>query len=202
MGVDTLNKQLGALREGDEAVAGMLSELDARLSEWLSAMRAGQATVLAGLARVDGPRVEPASTEETASEPALAAPTETSLESGNDVPGPPDAPPPAQSEPRTQRPKGMFETPVPIGPAEPLAEPELPAEPARDGPSSLEEDEALLAQLDEKTASLIRVKRRLSNNSRSVQELLEEIRAEQKPTKPRTKQRSQWWRRTHEQQGG
>jgi hypothetical protein len=60
-----------------------------------------------------------------------------------------------------------------------------------------EEDEALLAELDEKTAMLIQVKRRLSNNTRGVRELLEELKAERKRGEGRTKH-SQWWRPSNE----
>jgi ElaB/YqjD/DUF883 family membrane-anchored ribosome-binding protein len=43
-------------------------------------------------------------------------------------------------------------------------------------PTMTEEDEALLASLDAETANLVRVKRRLAGNRRSVRELLEELR--------------------------
>ena len=46
-------------------------------------------------------------------------------------------------------------------------------------PATTEEDEALLASLDVETANAIRVKRRLTGNRRSVQELLEELRSGQ-----------------------
>ena len=208
MGVDAVDKQLGALREGDEAVANALRELDARLTEWLSAVRAGQAAIVAGL----GGAVEPAEEIEL---PPAASPEDPKADATGEVhehaAGEAGAgegePAVAKADEHSEQPQGarrgrrggLFERPVAPGGADPAEEPEDDAAAA---PGTTEEEEALLAELDEETASAIRVKRRLCNNKRSVQQLLEEIRAEQKAAKGKTPQRTQWWRRSHGQQGG
>lgn len=221
MGANTVDKQLGALREGDEAIAGALSELDTKLTEWLSAMRAGQAALECGLLEESGREGEapaephaPASSQTVAaSEPASTGAGQVPLDGEAGTPSEPDVVAPPVSAARkdtdpdlhrdgTRSGGGMFETPAPTGGNVPANGPEHRAETASDVRPSPEDDEALLAQLDEETASAIRVKRRLSNNQRSVQELLEEIRAEQKPTDGKTQPRTQWWRRANEQQGG
>jgi hypothetical protein len=62
-----------------------------------------------------------------------------------------------------------------------------------------EDDEALLAGLDEETAKLIRVKQRLSGGTQSVRELLEQVQTEHDPKLDKPQQRSRWWRRSNEQ---
>ena len=218
MGADTVEKQLGALREGDETIAGALSELDAKLTEWLSALRAGQAAVVTGLAPpgADAAQTVPggAAASEAASTgagvPVAPAPweAEAGAPSESDVVGQPGA------GAQTPRGSGMFDTPVRGGGGEESES--CKGQSGKDngtgagagqtaaGPSESglgEDDEALLAELDEETASAIRVKRRLSNNQRSVRELLEEIRAERKMVDDQAQPRTQWWRRAHEQQG-
>jgi hypothetical protein len=218
MGADTIDKQLGALREGDESIAGALSELDAKLTEWLSAMRAGQAAIVTGLAPPGTDAAQPvpggAGASEAASTGAGAPPAPTSSEA--DVPTPSESEVVSQpgADTRTRRGSGMFDTPVRFGDGEESGN--CNGQSGKDdgtgagagqiaaGPSELglgEDDEALLAELDEETASAVRVKRRLSNNQRSVRELLEEIRAERKVADDQGRPRTQWWRRAHEQQG-
>lgn len=209
MGVDAVDKQLGALREGDEAVATALRELDAKLTEWLSAVRAGQAAIVAGLGGAAEPADEielpPAACSEDPNADATGEVQEHAAGETGAGEGEPAAANAAEEsdQPRGARPGrrgGLFERPVAPGGADPAQEPEDEA--AAAAPGTTEEEEALLAELDEETASAIRVKRRLCNNRRSVQQLLEEIRAEQKAAKGKTPQRTQWWRRSHGQQGG
>jgi hypothetical protein len=219
MGADTVEKQLGALRDGDETIAGALSELDAKLTEWLSAMRAGQAAIVTGLAPPGTDAAQAVSGGAAASEGASpgadapAAPTPSEAEAG--APTEPEAIAEPETGARTRRGGGIFDTPVRAGGGEESGRGKKERS-GRDngtaagtgqtaaGPSESElgeDDEALLAELDEETASAVRVKRRLSNNQRSVRELLEEIRAERKAGDDRARPRTQWWRRTHEQQG-
>jgi len=205
MGADTIEKQLGALREGDETIAGALSELDAKLTEWLSALRAGQVAVVTGL---EPPGADAAQTVPGGAAASEAASTGAGAPSESEVAGQPGA------GARTRRGSGMFDTPVRVGGGEESGN--CNGQSGKDdgtgagagqiaaGPSELglgEDDEALLAELDEETATAIRVKRRLSNNQRSVRELLEEIRAERKAADDQGRPRTQWWRRAHEQQG-
>jgi hypothetical protein len=92
---------------------------------------------------------------------------------------------------------------VPPAAQVPLVEPvtpsasERPPSPPSPSPST---DETLLQTLDHETAQAIRVRRRLTHDSRSVQQLLEEHRAAQQQQQ-QAKQQSQpaarrgWWRR-------
>jgi hypothetical protein len=70
---------------------------------------------------------------------------------------------------------------------------EEPVDPAA---KDREEDDALLASLDEETAEAIRVMRRLSPVKKRVSELLEEYRATQlaQQSAPKSKKKS-WWTR-------
>lgn len=58
-------------------------------------------------------------------------------------------------------------------------------------PKTSPEDEALLATLDPEVAAAIRVKRRLWNNAKSVQALLDEY----EPSQQEPKRRKRWWKR-------
>ncbi len=175
---EALEKQLSALREGDQVIADKLGELDDQLAAWMTAMRAGQTVIVDGLAdlaaRVTGP-TEPTETRDPEAEPPGDVATDASREAtGQD----------AVDEDPVDDEIGLFESPV------------LPTEqPEPAGLTQQEEDEALLAELDTETATLIRVKRRLSNKPRSVRELLEEIRAEQGRAQTEKKETSRWWRR-------
>lgn len=59
---------------------------------------------------------------------------------------------------------------------------------------AVDEDEALLATLDPETARAIRVMRRLSDNKRSVRDLLAEMEANKTRPKPIETRRKSWWR--------
>jgi len=201
-----LTAWLAAMRDGQEAIIAGLSapravvEPDAATPPEL----APQARDESEAAVQEAPSQEPA-LDDTSSEGAL--PEETS----SDEPPAAEAEPPAESpavdskpacdeEPEpTQQPApggGMFQTTVPIR-GVPKPERPKPADGAEAGGSaSSEEDEALLAELDEETARLIRVKRRLCNNERSVRELLDELQGERESGEPRSQQqqRNRWWR--------
>jgi hypothetical protein len=72
----------------------------------------------------------------------------------------------------------LFEGQVPgLAPEHDRQMPALRPAPEDSVPAMTEEDEALLASLDAETANLVRVKRRLAGNRKSVRELLEELRS-------------------------
>jgi hypothetical protein len=83
----------------------------------------------------------------------------------------------------------------------PLVQPADPS-PAPRPPSPPLTDEALLQTLDRETAQAIRVKRRLCDNGRSVQQLLEEYRAAQAQQQARQQSKPAaqrgWWRRKND----
>ena len=82
-----------------------------------------------------------------------------------------------------------------IPPKPAAVEPEEPP-PVDTQPSEQEEDEALLASLDEETAKAIRVMRRLSPVEKRVSELLEEYRETQATPKPASQSKKKsWWTR-------
>lgn len=181
---------LPELPASTEDIRQALAEVEARLSAWSAAMAAIHAE-FAGTPGAAPPAAEP---------PAIAA---------AEPPAP--APKPAEPEPATAavaaapaETTGLEEPSATMSPEEP-AEParqvksarragrEAPAPPPR--PVISEEDEALLASLDPETAKAIRVMRRLSDQQKSVRELLEEymnIRSSQDPAEQR---RKSWWSR-------
>jgi len=96
---------------------------------------------------------------------------------------------------RAQRPDAKPATDT-ARPPRPEPEPVSAGEPPTPTPG-LPSDEDFLRTLDPETAKAIRVKRRLSNGRRSVQELLEEYRSVQKPEASKPAERRGWWRRKH-----
>ncbi|MBU0637572.1 MAG: hypothetical protein KKB50_01805 [Planctomycetes bacterium] len=196
-----MDKQLATLRDGDDSIAGALAGVETQLAAWLSAMREGQAAIVAGLRPID-PVGEPTVTPVSQAAPP-PTPSDETKEPVTEKPAAVNEPDsvgvsePGQAAPRSSR---LFQTPVPRGggiKADDRA-PEVVA--GADGQPSQEDDEALLAQLDEETASLIRVKRRLGSNKRSVRELLDELRAGHEPGGAKSQQRTRWWRRPNERQ--
>ena len=201
MGADTVDNQLAALRDGDDSIAGALTAVETQLAAWLSAMREGQAAIVAGLRPIDPvgePTVAPVS--QASQPPTLSDETKEPVTEEPAAVNEPDSV--GVSEPGQAAVGGsrLFQTPVPSG-GDVKADDRAPEVVAgADGQPSQEDDEALLAQLDEETASLIRVKRRLGSNKRSVRELLDELRPEHKPGGDKPQQRTRWWRRPHERQ--
>ena len=193
MSADSVNQRLETLREGDQAIVYALSELDTRLAAWVTAMEQGQSLIARGLelksagvaveAEVSAPVVaELVEAASSAAEPETA-------EREEDVAA-------VEFE---ESASGMFQVPKRDHTATESAENEAGAELGEFG---VEDDETLLAQLDEETAKIIRVKRRLCNNQRSVRELLVEYQREERPAKGQAQQRKQWWRLGNERQGG
>ncbi len=98
--------------------------------------------------------------------------------------------------------------PQPAPPTEPTPSPEpidTPAKPAVEPePAAADgaDDEALLAELPPDVANAVRVKRRLTGNRRSLRELIAEVEAARRGTRPREprasrapQRRLQWWSR-------
>ena len=210
MNADTVKIELAALRDGDAAIADALAAVQTKQDLWLSAMRAGQAAILAGLTPADAAG-KPVETARPNSKPRPPATPVQGL--GTDSPRPPVTPeddlhesvpvsaqPDREPEPSApgDRDSGMFWTVTSAAGVEPDQPP--PAGDAEaDEPPGPEDDEALLAGLDEETAKLIRVKQRLSGGRQSVRELLKQVRTEHKPKLDQPQQRNRWWRRSNEQ---
>lgn len=155
----------------EEGIEQALSELDAKLSAWTSAMRGAQDKLRSMIAESSShPAAEKKSPPRVIAKPAHA---ESEVVDGDQA------------------------VPVEAEPIERIAEAEAPVEPAaeprkRHGirpvapvveeveessePSKREEEEAFLAALEPETAQKIRVIRRLNPQGKSVQELLEEVR--------------------------
>ena len=68
-------------------------------------------------------------------------------------------------------------------------------QPSGNAPTTTPEDEAFLASLDEHTASLLRVRRRLSMNTKSFQECLAEVQQERATPKKGVSKKgnASWW---------
>lgn len=190
----------------DGAIQRAFEQLDAQMDAWLAAMsRAEQ--VLAGAPAARLP--EPASTPEAAVEEAeCPRPANVETASPSVVSEPDEIPPSASASPVSES-IPVATSPDPQAPAVQVdASPAVkcippPASPggpdrkldSQDNRKRTDEDEALLASLDEETAKNIRVMRRLCMNSKSVKELLVEYQAKGKgrPEGPGTKK--SWFRR-------
>jgi hypothetical protein len=212
MDADAVDKQLAALRAGDETIADALAKLETQLTAWLSVMRDGQAAIVAGLTRtppaeappgapdVPQPSEAPDGAEASAPREELAADVIEPAPETPDVAREPESSAESEPQPKAAPGGGMFQTSVPIR-GVPKPERPKPADASESGaPAFSKEDEELLAELDEETARLIRVRRRLCNNERSVRELLDELQGEREPDETRQQQRNRWWRRPNEQQ--
>jgi len=205
MSSHSLDNQFAALREGDALVAGALTELEAKLAQWLSAMREGQAVISDGLGRLDDApatpeprRALPEDAHEPAEAPADETPAADAVEAVVEQPVTAAAPVDDEPEAEVESVGGMFQMPSDDAGRE--TEQNV-AGAAGDNvePPEPEDDETLLASLDDETAAEIRVKRRLCNNRRSVRELLEEMKNEKPAQDEKTRQRKSWWRKTNEQ---
>lgn len=70
---------------------------------------------------------------------------------------------------------------------------EDPKKPPGGAPATSPEDDALLATLDERTAALVRVRRRLSMNTKSFRECLADIQQERAAPKSEGSKKPSWW---------
>ena len=174
MDAATLHKQIAALRDDDGLIAQALSDLDTTLATWLTVMLEGQTAMLAQFRRNDTP---------------ADAPT---IERSDTV----DSPPKQPDSPGSRLFRGSASSTVNLDHKPPISEtPNVTPDNATMTP---DDDEELMASLDIETASVIRVKRRLSNNTKSVRELLDELGIEQSSSKGANPRRSRWWRKDNE----
>ena len=170
MDATTLYKQIAALRDDDSLIAQALSDLDTTLATWLTVMLEGQTAMLAQVRRNDSP---------------ADAPT---IERSGTV----DSPPKRPDSPGSRLFQGSASSTANL-------EHEPPTSETPDNTTVIpDDDEGLMASLDMETANVIRVKRRLSNNTKSVRELLDELGIEQSPSKGANPRRSRWWRKENE----
>ena len=171
----------------DGVIERALTELDAKLSTWLDAMRAAArtrcepASAVAEVAPAPDVTPEPAARAVEPEEPvAPEAEVAPDGPAGEVAPEASEAVAPAATRlMQGTRPAPVDEPPVTAG-AEPV---------------SAEEDEALLASLDEKTRAAVLIRRRLYGKTKSVRELLDDISRlglAQDESKPQSKR---WWRR-------
>ena len=158
-----IEQRLQALRESAPQVDQQLADLDEKLAQWLAAMQAGQDAMIAGVREL--PVAEVA------------------------APPPPQPAPEPDPEPEPVAMFAVNETPEASAPETA----DTTAAPQADADGTEEDDEALLAELDEETATQVRVRRRLTGRRRSIRELIEEVQAE-KANEPETK-KSSWWSR-------
>ena len=255
MDLESLNSQIAALHDGDEAVGCALNELQIRLERWFDAMRDGQAAVsgvwqhlldLQETAQAAQPSIPANETviltadQETDKASAPDEQVLPDVETADEVPTPEMVEADTAAEPDAQESEATVQSQEPasevIDAAEDATEIDEPAEasappaavsqaakpeivtqrglfqkqsagqsavvadmepsPATSGDQSgqPEDDEALLASLDEQTQAAIRVKRRLCGNRRSVRELLEDIQREKPAEQSKPQQRKSWWR--------
>lgn len=145
MDTEVVKAKLGALHQGDENVTEMLSTLDTQLQAWMTSMRSGQALIVAALKRYEQLAEEDARMRELPAEPEPAKRSRMFQTSETD------------EQPAKAAPAGKVYQPDPVAPA------------------VENDDEALLATLDEETLNQIRIRRRLSGKQRGVRELLAEI---------------------------
>lgn len=187
MDATTIDSRIAALHADDGVIEQSFAELDARLVEWLVAMREGQTALLVGVRQV------------------IATPETDSAA---------EHPPPADDEPEPnaalQRGSGLFRQDRGNESSLDTGGPETEHESGKTGPDPLpsetapadsevaapkvDDDEALLSSLDPETANTIRVKRRLTGNKRTVRELLDEMRSGRTGGKEADPQRKRWWR--------
>ena len=204
---------IAGLPAEDGALDRALADVDAKLTTWLAAMsaalRAADAT----------PEQPPAATtgdspEQAPDCSAVGPPTDGTADvdaAAAEAPATPAATPPdtrpAETDPaQAAAPASAEDAQGSASTDLPAPGDELPGEPAEstnceqsesttcEQPESAD-DEQLLASLDEQTQAVIRVKRRLFGDQKSVRELLDEMSqpgSVQQTTKPQPKR---WWRR-------
>jgi hypothetical protein len=145
----TVDKQVAALRAGDGAVHTALADMNARRAAFTAAKRAG---------KTDDAEGKPAIRGTSAAQSGPMSPTKQRASGGG---------------------SRLFDGHVPNSGAIGQRAAKLLAASAREESKNTgDEDTQLLASLDTETASALRVKRRLCDNSRTVRELLSEYRAE------------------------
>ena len=182
--------------QDDGAIQRAFEQLDAQMSTWLAAMERAHGALQAEPAREAGPAdraVASAPAELVAVQPAappaaLEAVPEPEVNAAPEPVAPEAADPGAGSVPRIPAAETRADIQATPPPGAPVA---APAE----APRSPNDDEALLATLDEETAKAIRVMRRLSMNQKSVRQLLEEYQSGNGGQAAAAADKKSWWRR-------
>lgn len=158
MNAEFVKAKLGALCRREEEVATRLATLDVELDAWLAAMQSGRAVMRVAIRRY----------AELAAEDARM----------RDLP--------AAAEGRRG---GLFTTSATAGPkavgganSDVGAGQRATPEETKPASASTDDDEALLAQLDEEMARQIRVRHRLSGKTRSVRALVDEYERQRRGT--------------------
>ena len=189
-------QQLAAVREAANAAMAAISE-DVAPAVVVDEIALPEAAV-APATENETPTVETetAAAKESASEPPVPVEESEEADASVEESGPPiseEVAAPESAQPATESPGGMFKKPRVEADAEAPTE-EEPASTEAVKPGSPEDDETLLATLDEQTLAAIRVKRRLHGSKRSVREILEELQKEKPAAKEKPQQRKSWWR--------
>jgi hypothetical protein len=167
----------------DGSISRAMSELDAKITAWVNAVADAQ-RVIDGLSRLEKQAPASAAARATA---ASAAHVAVAAKETKAAKGAKDSKAPSGGDEQTKPVTGPNKSGLRVGhltdnkPSRPapvrkgilVYEEEAAAEPRKPAQESSEEDEALLATLDAQLARQIRIKRRLSNNTKSVRELLE-----------------------------
>jgi hypothetical protein len=203
----------------DEAIGSALADLEVKLSAWVSAMSGAQDALARQVilennadesrelldAESDAPEFVKSDgtaandTEETGEQDrtddavAFDSPSGTQTVVTDRESTEVEQSPAVEKAPASKRvTRGIQPGPGFVAPEPPLAN----EEPASANQQGSEEDEALLATLDEKTVKALRVMRRLSVIKKSMKELLAEYQAEQaNVSETPSPARGSWWKR-------
>ena len=168
MNATEIQERLSALQADGHAIQAALGGMEASFSEWFAAMSGVHDLLAKAAAQTDKGR-------------------RSLVTSGS--------PTPVEPAPAIEKPAAKLATSVPNVPIAPVVA-EAPPAPE---PSAAEQDEkALLDSLEPDIARQVHVRRRLSGHSKSVRELIDEIRAEKgskgASTTPTDKQQKKgWW---------
>lgn len=212
MDLASLTTRLAALRDGDEALGRALTEQEARIERWLEAVRGGQSALIEAWRELESvceasSSAEPVETttvdevrndESTITEITKTEVTAEKAATVNEAtaatePAGITAESTAETKTRRSREGGLFKR-AEAEPAEETAGQSSSGKAGEDAGVTQEDEEALLASLDEQTLAAVRVKRRLYGKQRSLREILDEVRREKPAAKDKPPQRKSWWR--------
>lgn len=179
----------------DGSIERALAEVDARLAAWSAAMTEAQAA----LAHTAEPSAEPA--VETAEAESQAAKGQAAETQASETQEPESSTSGSRTAPDNcleNAASPIIDKSEPSTTDEPVSSQADDAAPPASRPAQQaaeENDEAMLASLDEETAQGIRVLQRLSPYKRSVHELLEEYRLTKSVAASSPTRKSSWWTR-------
>lgn len=180
MGTTDFNSRVTEVPADDGAIGAALADLDQKLTTWTSEMDRMQVVLKRAVENVASSSVDtglsPVAEASSVAPPGTASASTEADTSDTEGPAKVVKLPPRNTEVKTEG-ATVVEPQAPlVQGTPPLAtpEPEACAEPAVAEEPKIDEDEALLATLDLKTARAIKIRRRLCNGSKSVRELLDE----------------------------